>query len=155
MDLMEGLKSPQRCSLNANRVSARLVPNGRGETIRKAAVEALKDFKVLSVTTDNGAEFGNTRSPADLGAKIYYCCAYRTWEKGAVENNIGLYRDFFPKKQSFPTVPRVANARNLINNRKKVCGFRTPKSFLEKIDLDAICCKSQGKGIPYYFSGNI
>ncbi len=141
MDLMEGLKSDTHSLLvfveRKSRYSvACLVPNGRGETVRKAAVEALKDFKVLSVTTDNGAEFRqHTEFAADLGAKIYYCYPYRSWEKGAVENNIGLYRDFFPKKQSLPNCPeRVANARNLINNRpKKVCGFRTPKSFLEKI----------------------
>ena len=106
------------------------------ETVRKAAVEVLKPFKVLSVTTDNGAEFRQyAEFAADLGAQIYYCYPYRSWEKGAVENNIGLYREFFPKKQALPDCPdRVSKACDLINNRpKKVCGFRTPNSFLEKI----------------------
>ncbi len=104
--------------------------------MRKAAVDALKGFKVLSVTTDDGAEFRqHSEFAADLDAKIYYCYPYRSWEKGAVENNIGLYRDFFPKKQSLPNRPDLVKmAKNIINNRpKKVCGFRTPNSFLEKI----------------------
>lgn len=141
MDLMEGVQSDAHSLLvlveRKSRYSiACLVPDSRGETVRKAAVDALKGFKVLSVTTDNGAEFRqHAEFAADLNAKIYYCYPYRSWEKGAVENNIGLYRDFFPKKQSLPNSPeRVAAARDLINNRpKKTCGFRTPKSLLEKI----------------------
>ena len=96
----------------------------------------LQGFKVLSVTTDDGAEFRqHTELASDLGADIYYCYPYRSWEKGAVENNIGLYRDFFPKKQTHPNRPDlVITACKLINNRpKKVCGFKTPNSFLEKI----------------------
>jgi IS30 family transposase len=42
--------------------------------VRKAAVHALRGFKVLSVTTNNGAEFRqHAEFPADLGAEIYYC----------------------------------------------------------------------------------
>jgi len=141
MDIMEGLQSDSHSLLvlveRKSRYSvARLVPDSRGDTVRKAAVEALKPFKVLSVTTDNGAEFRqHAEFAADLGAEIYYCYPYRSWEKGAVENNIGLYREFFPKKRALPDSPdRVSEACRLINNRpKKVCGFRTPNSFLEKI----------------------
>jgi len=141
MDLMEGLKSDSHSLLvlveRKSRYSVScLVPDSRGDTVRKAAVEALKPFKVLSVTTDNGAEFRQHADLAtDLGADIFYCYPYRSWEKGAVENNIGLYREFFPKKQALSNCPdRISKACFLINNRpKKVCGFRTPNSFLEKI----------------------
>lgn len=141
MDIMEGVKSDAHSLLvlveRKSRYSvACLIPDSQGDTVRKAAVSALEGFKVLSVTTDNGGEFRQHEEfAADLDAKMYYCYPYRSWEKGAVENNIGLYRDFFPKKQSLPNRPDlVENARILINNRpKKVCGFRTPNSFLEKI----------------------
>lgn len=141
MDLMEGAVSDKHSLLvlveRRSRYSvASLVADSKAETIRAAACAALEGFKVLSITTDNGGEFRQQDLfESATGAMLYYCHPYRSWEKGAVENNIGLYRDFFPKKRHLPNRPDlVSHARDLINNRpKKVCGFRTPNSFLKKI----------------------
>lgn len=141
IDIMEGQKSDTHSLLVAVERKSRysvacLIPNSCCETVRKAAVAALQEFKVLSITTDNGSEFRqHTELATALNAEIYYCFPYRSWEKGAVENNIGLYREFFPKKQHLPNDPDlIFQAQNLINNRpKKACGFRTPSSFLNKI----------------------
>lgn len=141
MDLMEGAISDKHSLLvlveRRSRYSlACLVPDSKAETVRIAACSLLEGFKVLSITTDNGSEFRqHCLFEAATGAKLYYCHPYRSWEKGAVENNIGLYRDFFPKRRHLPNSPDlVSHAQKLINNRpKKVCGFRTPNSFLNKI----------------------
>lgn len=141
MDLMEGAVTDTHSLLvlveRKSRYSiACLIPDSKAETVRLAAREALKPFKVLSITTDNGSEFRQHELfESATGAKLYYCHPYRSWEKGAVENNIGLYRDFFPKRRPLPNrQDLVSRAQDLINNRpKKVCDFRTPNSFLNKI----------------------
>lgn len=141
MDLMEGPKQQGKSMLvlieRKSRYSlARFVPNQKAETIRNAAKRALKPFLVKSVTTDNGREFLQYEKLKDaLGAPVYYCNPYRSWEKGAVENVIGLYRSYFPKKSLLPESQIYATtAQTLLNQRpKKALGFLTPNSLLKQI----------------------
>jgi transposase, IS30 family len=141
MDLMEGPKQQGKSMLvlieRKSRYSlARFVSDQKAKTIRDAAKRALKPFYVKSITTDNGSEFLEYEKLKEaLGAPVYYCNPYRSWEKGAVENVIGLYRDYFPKKSLLPDSQIHATiAQTLLNDRpKKVLDFLTPHSFLKQI----------------------
>lgn len=91
---------------------------------------------IRSITTDNGTEFLNHETLAELiDAPVFYCNPYHAWEKGSVENTIGLYREFFRKGQPIPEEPELfSRAEHLINSRpRKVLGFRTALSLLDKI----------------------
>ena len=96
----------------------------------------LRRLKVRSVTTDNGAEFLNATSLSSaVGGPVFYCNPYHSWEKGLVENTIGLYREFFPKLKALPEEQSLyREAQDKINSRpKKVLGFATPKSLYKKL----------------------
>ena len=84
----------------------------------------------LSITYDNGSE--NTehiRTNKVLGTKSYFCEPFHSWERGTVENTIGLVRRFFPKKTDFAKVSknRINSVERWLNHRPRKClGFQTP-----------------------------
>jgi len=77
-----------------------------------------------TITYDNGSE--NTEHEKvnqTLGTRSYFCNAYHSWEKGTVENTIGLIRRFLPKKTDFALVEgaEIKLIENLLNNRPRKC----------------------------------
>lgn len=70
--------------------------------------------KVLSITTDNGGEFLDSRRIESLFSKInallkvYYTHAYAAWEKGSVENANRHVRRWYPKGTDFSRVSHHA-----------------------------------------------
>ena len=103
----------------------------------KAVIRQLKgyppDFR-KTVTLDNGPE--NTeheRITAAVGARTFFCAPFHSWEKGTVENTIGLIRRFFPKGTDFYRVSyyEVKRVEQLLNNRPRKClNFATPQKVL-------------------------
>lgn len=90
-----------------------------------------------TITTDNGSEFaahlditaGLRRRGMD-DVKVYFADSYCSWQKGAVEHENKLIRQYLPKKSNFNEfsdsyVRNVAKKLNL-RPRKKL-GFSTPK----------------------------
>ncbi len=145
MDLFLGPKGSQSSSLilverkSLYSIVSR-IPNRSNKAITKALKNSLKGKIVHSITTDNGPEFLNHKalSTAAGGADIYYCAPYAAWQKGLVENTVGLYRHFFPKKTPLPeTYHPYKKAQTLINNRpRKTLNFKTSASLLDKISLN-------------------
>ena len=84
----------------------------------------------LSLTYDNGAEnTDHRRVNAVLGTRSYFCAPFHSWEKGTVENTIGLVRRFFPKGTDFTRLPAHAITRveRWLNNRPRKClNYQTP-----------------------------
>lgn len=88
-----------------------------------------------SFTYDNGREnvchfFVNI----DLESKSYFCHPGRSYEKGTVENTIGVLRRWLPKKTRFGEVPdeKLQNIEDWLNNRPRRClGFKTPREAYE------------------------
>ena len=110
------------------------LPDRTARSVQEALRHSLKRFVVKSITTDNGSEFVDEKALRSItGADIYYCHPYHAWEKGLVENTIGLFRYFFPKGEPLP--PRknkFKKAQRLLNNRpRKAIGFATPHSLLD------------------------
>lgn len=83
-----------------------------------------------TLTLDNGSE--NTEHceiTRALGTKTYFCAPFHSWEKGTVENSVGLVRRFFPKKTDFSLVSdtQIRKVEMLLNNRPRKClHYATP-----------------------------
>lgn len=89
-----------------------------------------------SITYDNGHENLEHREiNAVLGTASYFCEPYHSWEKGTVENTVGLVRRVFPKKTDFARISSTAIKRveRRLNNRpRKSLYFKTPKEIFSK-----------------------
>ena len=83
-----------------------------------------------TITYDNGSEnVEHQRTNKLLGTKSYFCTPFHSWEKGSIENGIGLVRRYLPKKTDFATITSycVRKIENLLNSRPRKClNYRTP-----------------------------
>ena len=83
-----------------------------------------------TITYDNGSENAqHMRVNKVLGTRSYFCHPYQSWQRGAVENVIGLVRRYLPKKTDFSNVScdHLKMIQNWINNRPRKClDFKTP-----------------------------
>ena len=70
--------------------------------MHKAVVTSLVKFprrKRRSITCDNGTENAlHELTNKIIKTKSYFYNPYHSWEKGTVENLIGIVRRFYPKK---------------------------------------------------------
>lgn len=89
-----------------------------------------------SITYDNGHENAqHYKVNQKLKMRSYFCEPYRSWEKGTVEQTIGLVRRFIPKGWDLTTVsPRfIAKIECLLNHRPRKClDFATPAEVFKK-----------------------
>jgi IS30 family transposase len=102
-------------------------------SMRNAVIEILNNFDKKfrrSITFDNGLENAEHELIAKaLQVKTYFCNPYHSWEKGGVENGIGLIRRILPKKTNFSLISPACIARielRLNNRPRKTLGFLTP-----------------------------
>lgn len=85
-----------------------------------------------SVTFDNGVE--NVRHEA-LGVSTYFCHPYSSWEKGGVENGIGIIREYIPKKadlKDYSDEYIIAVLDRINNTPMKCLDWLTPNEVFEK-----------------------
>lgn len=89
-----------------------------------------------SITYDNGKEnVEHTRINKALGTRSYFCEPYHSWQKGTVENTIGLIRRHLPKSTNFDivSVRQIKSIERQLNNRpRKVLMFSTPSQILRR-----------------------
>lgn len=91
----------------------------------------------LSITYDNGSE--NTeheRVNKVLGTNSYFCNPYHSWEKGTVENTIGLVRRYIPKRTDLAKLRKqdIRFVERRLNNRPRKClGFQTPAEVFNQL----------------------
>ncbi len=90
----------------------------------------------LSLTYDNGTENTNhLETNQVLGTKSFFCAPFHSWEKGSVENIIGLVRRYLPKKTDLAKVSskKLKAIERSLNNRPKKClGFQTPAEVFRR-----------------------
>lgn len=111
------------------------------------AVDGFKEmFSVIpakSATLDSGPE--NARYH-ELNLKTYFCDPYSSWQKGSIENAIGLIREYIPKKSDLADYSdEYINAIiDRINDTPMKClKFRTPREIFENRFLKVnkeLCC---------------
>jgi IS30 family transposase len=91
---------------------------------------------VYSLTFDNGPENREHEQVArTLRCHTFFCHAYHAWEKGTVENTIGLIRAYIPKRTDLSAVTLVdlrTIARELNDRPRKRLGFYTPSEVMYK-----------------------
>ena len=90
----------------------------------------------FTITYDNGSEnVEHERVNKVLGTKSYFCDAYASWQKGSVENGIGLIRDYLPKRTDLTQISddELKRIQNELNDRPRKClGWKTPRQVLSK-----------------------
>ncbi len=114
-------------------VIIRKIERKTARLMRRAVVRMLRKYPAhmrKSITFDNGLENAEHEEiKKALGVDTYFCNAYHSWEKGGVENIIGLIRRFFPKKTNFKLIENleIKKVESKLNNRpRKTLGFKTP-----------------------------
>jgi IS30 family transposase len=97
-------------------------------------MECLPKELVQTFTMDNGPENVEHQAINDaLRTRSYFCNPYHSWEKGTIENSIGLIRRHFPKKTNFSKVSYsdVKRVERILNNRPRKClNYATPYETL-------------------------
>ena len=93
----------------------------------------------LSITYDNGLENAHHEQINDaIGCKSYFCNEGCPYEKGTVENTIGIARRIYPKGTDFDNISaaKVKQLENWLNDLPKKClGWKTPKEVFSQL-----CC---------------
>lgn len=121
-------------------VKLKKIKQNKAQMFSKALIRRMKPLPPgsrRSITYDNGSENALHEFINDqLNTDSYFCNPYHSWEKGSVENVIGLIRRFFPKKTDFAKIThkRIKEVEYLLNSRPRKClNFRTPSEvFLEQ-----------------------
>jgi transposase, IS30 family len=115
------------------------LPRKSASSARKAINRRLAQLPKTSrrsITYDNGSEnVEHIKVNRTLGTKSYFCLPFHSWEKGTVENIIGLVRRTFPKKTDFATITtqQVKSLENRLNRRPRKClRFQTPLEVYKK-----------------------
>lgn len=118
--------------LKISKLTQRTAVLMRKSVIRRLRILAPHLRKTL--TFDNGTENAQHRSiDRALGIQSYFCHPYASYEKGTVENSIGLIRRIFPKGTNFDTisVQQLRTVEHLLNRRPRKClKFLTPYEAL-------------------------
>jgi IS30 family transposase len=103
----------------------------------RGIIKALTNYRVKTITYDNGLEFSKHEEvSAALGAEGYFCKPYSSWEKGGVENFNGLVRQYYAKGCDLSKVTQQAmsETESEINDRpRKVHGYKTPSDYSSQL----------------------
>lgn len=89
-----------------------------------------RQILVKTITMDNGTEnFYHATVAQKLNCYTYFCHPYHAWEKGTVENTIGLVRQYLPKGYDLSQITRKGLneiAAELNHRPRKILQFKTP-----------------------------
>lgn len=92
-----------------------------------------------SITFDNGQENRRHHQLHDqLHLDTYFCNPYSSWEKGSVENAVGLTRRVWPKKSDYALISdeEIATLEHRLNTRpRKRFGYLTPLEYAAGVAL--------------------
>jgi len=105
-------------------------------TLNRALSQYKKNLR-RTITYDNGPEnVEHVLVNKRLGTRSYFCQPFHSWEKGTVENTIGIIRRTFPKKTDFDRVPasEVKRLERKLNNTpRKILHYSTPREVFKKL----------------------
>lgn len=143
-DLMEGIRKEKDCvSVTCDRRTGYvMLAKAENKTALEKKRTLINQLAKLprnlrqTITSDNGSEQALHQEIAqELNLNFYFCHPYHSWEKGTVENTIGLVREYLPKKFALSNITqRDLNliANNLNDRPRKRLGFKTPKEVILK-----------------------
>jgi len=109
------------------------MPQRTARCTHRALLRSLSDYPRYArrtITYDNGSEnVEHQRTNDVLDTHSYFCTPYHSWEKGTVENTVGLVRRVFRKKTNFDLVSthEIKSLERQLNNRPRKClHYQTP-----------------------------
>lgn len=122
------------CERSTNYMLMRRLPQGRRpEAVAEAVIDMLFQFRrnVLTITTDNGAEFRHhARIAKALNTTVYFADSYASWQKEAIENTNKLIRQYIPKGTDFRDITDdyIHDVQLRLNRRPRYkLNFSSPK----------------------------
>ena len=118
---------------------------------KKAIVKRLRKLSApirRTLTLGRGTENAQWET---VGLPVYFCDPYSSWQKGSVENVIGLLRRYLPKGLDLATIreKQLKALQDKLNHRPRPClGFKTPYEVLSLhchhlVQMPAVSCASQ------------
>ena len=120
----------------------RKLPRCAPTEMNAAVVERLKNLPPQlrrSITFDNGQENRQHIELRDrLGLHTYFCDPYSSWQKGSVENAVGLTRRVWQKKTDYALISdeEIAMVEYRLNTRpRKRFGYLTPYEYAAAVAL--------------------
>lgn len=137
-DNMEGIKTvPDAVSVCVDRKSKLVkIDKLKSKKARNKKNSLINQFNrwpsslIKTLTMDNGAEnYEHEKVARALNCPTFFCNPYHAWEKGTVENTIGLVRQYIPKKTDLSETTKAELnqiAWELNNRPRKTLGFLTP-----------------------------
>lgn len=143
-DLMEGIRQEKEVlSVTVDRKSGYVFVEKLRDKRAHSRTEGLVTLfhrlpqgYVRSLTLDNGVEnWLHLSLTQQTGCPVFFCHPYHAWEKGTVENTIGLIRRYIPKKTSLRSLDHadlLAIQSHLNDRPRKRLGFLTPYEVLLK-----------------------
>lgn len=117
-------------------IGARLIPNLKPESFAGATVALLAGKKTLSLTLDNGIENKQHAGiTSAVGAGVFFCDPYSSWQKGSVEHANKLLRRYLPKGCDLGqfTQVQVDDFVATLNNKPRRClGYKSALQLAEE-----------------------
>jgi transposase, IS30 family len=141
-DLAVGKQNKAAFVVSVERQSRLLrVSKVKDQTARSVSRAIIRQLKALparsrkSISYDHGHEnVRHEKVNAALGTESFFCEPYHSWEKGSVENSIGLIRRYYPDRSdlSLLTARAVRRLQNKLNHRpRKILGYSTPQEVFD------------------------
>jgi len=115
------------------------IPRRTAHNTREAITRTLSKYPQKArrtITYDNGSEnVEHVQINRVLNTRSFFCEPFHSWEKGTVENTIGLVRRTYPKKTNFDRVSakELKRLERRLNNRpRKILHYRTPREVFRR-----------------------
>lgn len=101
------------------------------QAIRRS-MDSLPEYLFRSMTFDNGTE---NSCHSNLNLQTFFCDTYSAWQKGGVENTIGIIRRYLPRETDLSMISdeQIEFIQETINNRpRKKLRYLTPNEVIAK-----------------------
>lgn len=138
-DTMEGQGHKDSVFVNQERVSRKLlltkishINSFEVSRAQRRLFKRLPEHLRKTATFDNGKENTQHQTLHTLGITTYFCDTYSAWQKGGVENAIGIIRRYLPKGANLTHLTRqeLKEIQEEINNRpRKILQYSTPNEI--------------------------
>lgn len=106
------------------------------EQVHQLVWEMTGGYIVNTLTLDNDIVFKKHKELSEmLGAPIYFCHPYHSWEKGGVENSNKLIRQYVPKRSDISQYSDgyIQMVQDKLNNRPRKClNYQTPLEVMRE-----------------------
>ena len=109
------------------------------EEMQKAILKISENFRIKTITYDNGSENAlHSKTNELIGCKSFFCRPYCSQDKGSVENRNKILRQFLKKGTNFDLISEeeIRKIQDMINNRPmKSLGWSSPAQLISSFGL--------------------